>query len=131
MELYQQQQQNFHPDVIPAPRSRNESYHSSRRKISKAKIRTLGENTADELPQVMFQQLVGSYPMRMTCPYCRSKIMTGTRCKVSIEQKLCCILLCLLGCCLCSCIPCMIRRMCDVEHICPVCKKSVGIYYPQ
>ena len=136
MELYQQQQQNFYPDVIPPPRSRIESYHHgiTRKKRLNAKIPTPEQNkdtsvVTEDLPQVMFLPAVGPYPTEMTCPYCRSNIVTVTRTKISVEQKLYSVLLCLLGCYLCSCIPCFITEMSEVDHSCPNCEKSLGIYY--
>lgn len=130
MELYQQQQQNFYPDVIPPPRSRIDSFYGSfRKKRLNAKIPTPEQtNTAEESPRVIFFPPVGPYPTKMTCPYCRSNVVTVTRTKISTEQKLYSVLLCVMGCYLCSCIPCYITKMCDVHHSCPNCNKSVGIY---
>lgn len=73
---------------------------------------------------------VGPEPTKMRCPNCRMDIKTMTVSENQAGAHIACIVLFLLGCCLCSCIPYCMDSCKSVTHSCPNCKTYLGIYKP-
>ncbi|XP_047110789.1 lipopolysaccharide-induced tumor necrosis factor-alpha factor homolog [Schistocerca piceifrons] len=71
---------------------------------------------------------VGPKPCRVRCPMCHSDIKTSTVTENQAGAHIACIILCLLGCFLCSCIPYCMDSCKIVQHKCPVCKSYLGTY---
>ncbi|XP_044018709.1 lipopolysaccharide-induced tumor necrosis factor-alpha factor homolog isoform X2 [Aphidius gifuensis] len=66
--------------------------------------------------------------VKMQCPSCSLEIKTST---VSDHQPMahfCCLILCILGCCLCSCLPYFMSAFMTVHHFCPRCKVYIGTW---
>ncbi|CAK9833949.1 Lipopolysaccharide-induced tumor necrosis factor-alpha factor homolog [Anthophora retusa] len=79
--------------------------------------------------RVVYQPVIyslSSSPTKTTCPTCHASIKTITVSDHQLSAHLCCILLCLLGCFLCSCLPYFMSSFMDVRHFCPKCKNYIG-----
>ncbi|XP_012284826.1 lipopolysaccharide-induced tumor necrosis factor-alpha factor homolog isoform X2 [Orussus abietinus] len=72
--------------------------------------------------------ILGSNPVKMTCPTCHMDIKTTTVSDHQPSAHICCIVLCLLGCCLCSCLPYCMSAFLSVHHFCPNCKTYIGTW---
>ncbi|XP_033610620.1 lipopolysaccharide-induced tumor necrosis factor-alpha factor homolog isoform X2 [Cryptotermes secundus] len=73
---------------------------------------------------------VGPKPSNMRCPACHSNIRTTTESQSQSCAHIACIIMFLLGCCLCSCIPYCMDSCKNVRHTCPNCKTFLGMYKP-
>lgn len=73
---------------------------------------------------------VGPKPANMCCPACHRDIRTTTVSESQSCAHIACVVLFLLGCCLCSCIPYCMDSCKNVRHTCPNCKTYLGMYKP-
>lgn len=71
---------------------------------------------------------LASNPVKMACPTCHADIKTTTISDHQPSAHICCIVLCLLGCCLCSCLPYYMSAFMNVHHFCPNCKNYIGTW---
>jgi len=71
---------------------------------------------------------VGPRPAKMRCPNCNLDIKTTTVSENQASAHIACLVLCLLGCFLCSCIPYCMDSCKTVTHSCPNCKTHLGVY---
>ncbi|XP_012253223.2 lipopolysaccharide-induced tumor necrosis factor-alpha factor homolog [Athalia rosae] len=71
---------------------------------------------------------LGPNSVKMTCPTCRADIKTTTVSDHQASAHICCIILCLLGFCLCSCLPYCMSAFMSVHHSCPNCKTYIGTW---
>lgn len=71
---------------------------------------------------------VGRHPLRTTCPNCQKQIVTSIEVEYKCMAHLCCLLLFMGACCLCSCLPYFMDSMKFVKHTCPGCKAYLGTY---
>jgi len=67
-------------------------------------------------------------PQRMTCPFCQAEITTKVKHQAGRMSHLIALVLCLLGCWCCCCIPYCVDSCQDADHECPNCKKYLGHY---
>ncbi|XP_014207392.1 lipopolysaccharide-induced tumor necrosis factor-alpha factor homolog [Copidosoma floridanum] len=82
--------------------------------------------------RIIHQQTVhitmGPNPIKMSCPSCHKNIKTTTTSDHQPVAHICCIVLCLFGCCLCSCLPYCLSAFMNVHHFCPNCKAYIGTW---
>lgn len=71
---------------------------------------------------------LGPSSVKMTCPTCRADIKSTTISDPQPSAHICCIVLCLFGCCLCSCLPYCMSAFMSVHHFCPNCKNYIGTW---
>nr|CAD7266624.1 unnamed protein product [Timema shepardi] len=71
---------------------------------------------------------LGPKPAKISCPVCRNNIKTSTTTENQAGAHVACLLMCLLGFCLCSCVPYCMDSCKKVRHICPNCKSYLGTY---
>jgi len=65
---------------------------------------------------------------RITCPSCRADINTRVRYETGRMTHIAALLLCLIGCWPCACIPYCTEGCMDAEHECPNCNTYIGGY---
>ena len=88
-------------------------------------------NSISILDEETYSPLHLSYqPENMICPSCRRIIKTATVSSTSRVSILLTAGLCLLGCCLCACLPSFLDSLKYVRHSCPRCKVLIGAYDP-
>ncbi|KOC67811.1 Lipopolysaccharide-induced tumor necrosis factor-alpha factor like protein [Habropoda laboriosa] len=81
--------------------------------------------------RVVYQPVLYSLTSTSTktiCPTCHTSIKTNTVSDHQLSAHICCIILCLLGCFLCSCLPYYMSNFKTVHHFCPKCKNYIGIW---
>ncbi|XP_017758856.1 PREDICTED: lipopolysaccharide-induced tumor necrosis factor-alpha factor homolog isoform X2 [Eufriesea mexicana] len=71
---------------------------------------------------------LSSSSIKTVCPTCRANIKTTTISDRQPGAHLCCIILCLFGCCCCSCLPYCMGTFMSVHHFCPKCKRYIGTW---
>ncbi|KAL7048573.1 hypothetical protein ACKWTF_003406 [Chironomus riparius] len=81
-------------------------------------------------PQQLQQfQLLGPDPVGITCPNCRSRVVTLVDDMTTMKTHSFAVLLAVLGCfCGCCCIPYCTKSCLAQKHTCPVCRSMIGIY---
>ncbi|XP_015509412.1 lipopolysaccharide-induced tumor necrosis factor-alpha factor homolog [Neodiprion pinetum] len=113
----QSQPQSFQPrPAAPYPQQQNTAPQSY---ATPAQIQVVQQTVA---------YAVGPNPLKMVCPNCRADIKTTTVSETQANAHICCIILCLLGCCLCSWLPYCSNAFVNVHHSCPNCKAYIGTY---
>ena len=65
-------------------------------------------------------------PTQIKCPSCGANTITRTKCEISQNQWLICIILCIVG-CPCPCLPCYIPSCYRVHHNCSNCNHYCGV----
>nr|CAD7404341.1 unnamed protein product [Timema cristinae] len=71
---------------------------------------------------------LGPKPAKISCPVCHNNIKTSTTTENQTGAHVACLLMCLLGFCLCSCVPYCMDSCKKVRHLCPNCKSYLGTY---
>ncbi|XP_026313812.1 lipopolysaccharide-induced tumor necrosis factor-alpha factor homolog [Hyposmocoma kahamanoa] len=71
---------------------------------------------------------VGPKPSHMTCRSCRAEIVTRVEYKSTTKTHLMALLLCVLGCWCCVCIPYCTDSCQNADHYCPNCNSYIGAY---
>lgn len=69
----------------------------------------------------------GETPLRMTCPNCRTEIVTRVSREASTTQHIAFFVLLVL-CFPCSCVPYLMECLANARHECPKCKAHLGTY---
>ncbi|XP_011499085.1 PREDICTED: lipopolysaccharide-induced tumor necrosis factor-alpha factor homolog [Ceratosolen solmsi marchali] len=72
--------------------------------------------------------LLASNSVKITCPSCHADVKTNTVSEHQPIAHLCCVLLCMAGCCFCSCLPYCLNAFLSVHHVCPNCKAFIGTW---
>ncbi|CAG7820294.1 unnamed protein product [Allacma fusca] len=67
-------------------------------------------------------------PQRMNCPHCHADVLTEVKYKDGRMTHIWALVLCLVGCWCCCCIPYCIDDLKDVDHECPNCQRHIGTY---
>lgn len=85
------------------------------------------DNSFGEKQVIITRTEFRSYPITMTCPFCRSLITTKTESKLNFVACCCCLFFTLLYCCVQLCSN---RNVCccDIIHKCPKCGSILGHY---
>ncbi|XP_050423934.1 lipopolysaccharide-induced tumor necrosis factor-alpha factor homolog [Adelges cooleyi] len=73
---------------------------------------------------------LGQTPVTLICPTCRAQVVSSIREESSNGAYLCCMLLFVVGCALCSCVPFCMDSFKKVHHTCPKCDTFFGTYQP-
>ncbi|XP_060834743.1 lipopolysaccharide-induced tumor necrosis factor-alpha factor homolog [Rhopalosiphum padi] len=81
-------------------------------------------------PECIIESTLGPMPVHMFCPTCHNYIITETNELPSNEAYLCCMLIFVVGCTLCSCLPFFMKSFQKVDHKCPQCTSYIGTYKP-
>ena len=76
----------------------------------------------------MTERRLGSRSLHTQCPHCSFFILTKTEPELGLFAWLSSCLLCSLGCCPCSLLPCYLHPFHDVAHYCPQCYQYLGTY---
>ncbi|XP_063374851.1 lipopolysaccharide-induced tumor necrosis factor-alpha factor homolog isoform X1 [Cydia amplana] len=79
-------------------------------------------------PTIIVQTVVGPESTRTTCRNCNAQISTRIDRKPTMKTHLMAMLLCVLGCWCCVCVPYCMDSCLDVDHYCPNCGAFVGSY---
>lgn len=79
---------------------------------------------------IIIESTLGPKPVHMFCPTCHNYIITETDESPSNEAFLCCMLIFIVGCTLCSCLPFFMKSFQQVDHRCPQCASFLGTYKP-
>lgn len=150
MELYKQEQRNFPPDVFPTPsaidevvvddsniKSENNSFSSPvdeeiNEEVESAKNSNINANSANtEFHKLNYVSRLNSTAITTICPFCKQRIITIVRYRVSIKQYIYFFLLCTFYCWPCSFVPYLFHEMYDVDHYCSSCGKYLDTYYSE
>ncbi|XP_037877290.1 lipopolysaccharide-induced tumor necrosis factor-alpha factor homolog [Bombyx mori] len=73
-------------------------------------------------------QQMGPEPTNTSCPSCSAAIVTRVDHVPVTKTHLFALLLCLIGCCPCACIPYCTDSCKDANHYCPNCNAYIGSY---
>ncbi|KAL4090851.1 hypothetical protein QTP88_025617 [Uroleucon formosanum] len=79
---------------------------------------------------IIIEPTLGTKPVHMFCPTCHNYIITETDKSPSNEAYLCCMLIFIVGCTICSCLPFFMKSFQKVDHRCPQCASYLGTYKP-
>ncbi|CAB3381485.1 Hypothetical predicted protein [Cloeon dipterum] len=71
---------------------------------------------------------VGPSPMLLTCPNCKEDVLTTTTQTSNQNATIACIVLAVIGCWPCCCIPFCLDGFQMTEHKCPKCHALVGVH---
>ncbi|CAG7719567.1 unnamed protein product [Allacma fusca] len=88
----------------------------------------MGVNTVAPQVTVAFPMSFQSEPQQLTCPHCQSSITTETKYHDGRMTHIAALVLCLLGCYCCCCIPYCIDTCKDADHECPSCHRHIGTF---
>lgn len=85
--------------------------------------------------QVVVVQVPGLPPLgdrsvEVTCPTCKAVVLTRVDEEASSGAYLCCMLMFIVGCALCSCVPFCMDNFKNYKHSCPRCNAFIGSYRP-
>ncbi|XP_065060139.1 uncharacterized protein LOC135687496 [Rhopilema esculentum] len=83
--------------------------------------RKIGVPTIDEIE-------LKEVPVYMICPKCGEKGVTRTTVERSKEAECVSLCLCLLQCYCCCWVPLVLKRMKQVIHTCPNCRRQISVY---
>ncbi|XP_041973084.1 lipopolysaccharide-induced tumor necrosis factor-alpha factor-like [Aricia agestis] len=72
--------------------------------------------------------VVGPKPSQVTCPSCKSSIMSKVKHKPTTKTHLIALLLCLCLCWPCVCVPYCVDSCRNADHYCPSCNAYIGTY---
>jgi lipopolysaccharide-induced tumor necrosis factor-alpha factor len=116
-----------------APPSYIESVNAQR---YAADPQSMAPHLASQQPtQVIIVQAPGLPPLgpqsvEVTCPTCKAVVLTSVEEEASTSAYLCCMLMCVVGCMLCSCLPFCMDSFKNYKHTCPRCNSFIGTYQP-
>jgi len=71
---------------------------------------------------------LGPKSVQLTCPTCKSLVMTRIEEEPSSNAYFCCVLMFIVGCFVCSCLPFCMDNFKNFKHSCPSCNSFIGIY---
>ncbi|XP_004927940.4 lipopolysaccharide-induced tumor necrosis factor-alpha factor homolog isoform X5 [Bombyx mori] len=71
---------------------------------------------------------MGPEPSSLTCPSCTAVIVTRVQHDASSKTHLFALILCLIGCWPCACIPYCMESCQNATHYCPNCNAYIGTY---
>ncbi|XP_025193824.1 lipopolysaccharide-induced tumor necrosis factor-alpha factor homolog [Melanaphis sacchari] len=71
---------------------------------------------------------LGPRSVQLTCPTCKSLVMTRIEEESSSSAYLCCMLMFIVGCFVCSCLPLCMDNFKNYKHSCPNCNAFLGLY---
>ncbi|XP_025417290.1 lipopolysaccharide-induced tumor necrosis factor-alpha factor homolog [Sipha flava] len=73
---------------------------------------------------------LGQRSVNVTCPSCKSLVMSTVEETTSSKAYICCMLMCIFGMCACSYLPFCMDSFMNYKHTCPRCKAFFGVYQP-
>ncbi|XP_022169987.1 lipopolysaccharide-induced tumor necrosis factor-alpha factor homolog [Myzus persicae] len=73
---------------------------------------------------------LGKRPVMLTCPRCKQQVMTIVNTQTSSTAYICCLLMIIIGCYICSCVPLCMNSFKNRQHSCPLCNAFIGLYKP-
>ncbi|XP_060874979.1 lipopolysaccharide-induced tumor necrosis factor-alpha factor homolog [Metopolophium dirhodum] len=73
---------------------------------------------------------LGPKSVQLICPTCKLLVMTRIEEESSSNAYFCCMLLFIIGCFVCSCLPLCMDNFKNSKHSCPNCNAFIGIYKP-
>uniref|UniRef100_A0A2S2PU76 Lipopolysaccharide-induced tumor necrosis factor-alpha factor n=1 Tax=Schizaphis graminum TaxID=13262 RepID=A0A2S2PU76_SCHGA len=71
---------------------------------------------------------LGPRPAQLICPTCKTLVMTRIEKESSSSAYFCCMLLSIVGCFICSCLPFCMDNFKNCKHSCPNCNSFIGVY---
>lgn len=85
-------------------------------------------NVATTFIPVMVPQQMGPNPASVVCQYCNKQMTTRVEMKTATKTHLFALLLCVIGCWPCACIPYCMDSCMNTEHYCSNCNAYIGSY---
>ncbi|XP_022176327.1 lipopolysaccharide-induced tumor necrosis factor-alpha factor homolog [Myzus persicae] len=73
---------------------------------------------------------LGPRSVQLTCPTCKALVRTKVEEEASSTAFVCCMLLFIVGCFVCSCLPLCMDSFKNSKHSCPNCNAFIGLYKP-
>ncbi|XP_058123892.1 lipopolysaccharide-induced tumor necrosis factor-alpha factor homolog [Anopheles coustani] len=80
------------------------------------------------MDQIVLVPSVGPDPERVICPSCQSKVLTKTEHRSNTRTHMYALMLFLLMCWPCVCLPYCCASCRDTVHKCPSCNAYIGVY---
>ncbi|XP_017838880.1 lipopolysaccharide-induced tumor necrosis factor-alpha factor [Drosophila busckii] len=80
-------------------------------------------------PTVPMRVPVGTEPTFVRCPSCQADVVTVIENKPTSRTHLAALILCLVGCWPCVCVPYCMNSCKSTEHYCPICRAHVGSHH--
>ncbi|KOB71988.1 Lipopolysaccharide-induced tumor necrosis factor-alpha factor [Operophtera brumata] len=89
---------------------------------------TPGAQTAVVMtPAVIVTQQMGPRPTHVTCKSCHADVVTRVEANATTRTHLFALILCLIGCWPCVCVPYCVDDCMNANHYCPNCNSYIGI----
>lgn len=109
---------------------------NSSRKKKKKRFTGKREQSSKSPPKNVEQDVplaalaLGPGPVTVRCPHCRRIVRTIVHSQFTAMQHLLSLIMCMVGCCFCSCLPYLISDMYHYRHFCPNCLAFLGMFSP-